>query len=148
MNIEEGTNFPFVTEGTPDGSMRLLFRLNHGIDSSPNDSSDMIAMLYVDREKGLMLVHKPVKQKKELGFEEEKAYPLWPSAKKVRWSFFSPNELQEVPEWKDSWSKEEKSPPLAIKAVISEESRDNTLIDTEVTAVVLSQVKDATIQLR
>lgn len=153
MNINGGYKPLFVVEDGPEESKRLIFYLNHGIDPSPNDSSDMLAMLYVDREKGLMLVHRPLKRRKELGFEEEKAFSIWPEAKKVRWSFFSRNDLvqessEEINEWKESWPKEEKKPPLAIKACITEQPEGKNAIETEVTGIVLSQLKDATIRPR
>lgn len=153
MSIKGGKNSFFVVEDGPEGSKRLIFLMNHGIDSSPNDSSDMIAMLYVDREKGLMLVHRPPKSRKEFGFEEEKAYSVWPGAKEVRWRFFSRNELvqdspQDSNEWKDSWPKEEKNPPLAIKAVVIENADSNEASGIEITGIVLSQLKDATIRPR
>ena len=153
MNIIGGHKPLFAVEDGPKGSKLIIFRLNHGIDSSPNDSSDMLAMLYVDTEKGLMLVHRPLKSRKDIGFEEEKAYSIWPEAKEVRWSFFSRNELvqdspQKASEWKDTWAKEEKDPPLAIKAFVIEKSEGKNAIETEVTGIVLSQLKDATIRPR
>lgn len=149
MNIVPEPKHLFVVEEGPGGSKCIIFHLNHGIDSSPNDSSDMIAMLYLDKEKGLMLVHRPPKIRKDLGFEEEKAYPIWPGAQAVKWSFFGKPELVQDPsqpkgEWKEAWPKEESGLPLAIKAEIREEGGDKI----EVTGIVLSQLKDATIQVR
>lgn len=153
MNIEKKKNLLFVVEDGPGGSQQLIFHLNHGFDSCPNDSSDMLAMLYVDREKGLMLVHRPLKSRKDLGLEEEKAYAIWPGAQSVKWSFFCKNEAsqdssQPRAEWKDFWPKEEKTLPLAIKAVIEEKSSSGNTPKIAVTSLVLSQMNDATIHVR
>jgi hypothetical protein len=153
MNIKQKKEPLFVVEDGPGGSQRIIFHMNHGIDPSPNDSSDMLAMLYLDREKGLMLVHKPLKQRKEMGLEEEKAYSIWPNAQEVKWKFFTKNELvqegsQQKAEWKETWPKDEKKLPLAIKASIVEKSERKETVQVEVTGIVLSQLKDATIHVR
>ena len=136
---------PFIVESTNGTPSRLIFVFDHGVHVNPQLANLDLAQLYVDPDKGLVLVTRSHPKRTEIGQEEEVASVIWPGVKNIQWRFaLRPQDkadkagveqyLQD--NWISTWRPDWTGLPAVIQATIEDEQNEQTVV----TAVVLQDI--------
>lgn len=135
---------PFILE-PPSGrqSERLIFVLDNGEHVNPKLHGLVLAMLYVDKEYGLVLVIRSHPSRKVLDQKEEHVSVIWPNVDHMSWKFaLRSKDKNEKPglndtDWQTIWPKEWTGLPAVIQVTITEKGKQEP---TEITSVVMNNL--------
>lgn len=128
---------PFTLQENDGIRSRLIFVFDHGAHVNPKLSNDDLAQLYVDPEKGLILVTRSHPKRFCIGQEEEVASLIWPGVKNIEWRFaIRPKDKTNLvgvdqylkDNWVTTWRAEWPGLPAVIQAIITEEDNRQTIV--------------------
>lgn len=142
--IQREEKDPFVLEDPDGAKQRLIFVFDHGVHIDRAMSNEDLAQLYVDPEKGLVLVTRSHPKRGVIGQEKEEASVLWPGAKRITWRFVLRKKGKddkvgsnpgEKDAWNSSWPIEWPGLPVIIQATVQDQDGE-----TIVTAIVSKDI--------
>jgi hypothetical protein len=135
---------PFVVDDALSGS-RLIFVFDHGVHVNPKLANWDLAQLYIDPQKGLVLVTRSHPKRSCIGQEEEEASVIWPRAKTIQWRFaIRPKDRNDKPgieqyeqnKWVSTWRPDWPGLPAVIQAIVTDEKD----VEHVITAIVLQDI--------
>jgi hypothetical protein len=142
---------PFVLEGSDGKESRLVFIFDHGVHINPKLANNDLAQLYLDKQRGLVLVTRSHPKRACIGHEDEVAAVIWPGVKSLQWRFaVRPKDRESMvgaeqyiqDNWMTTWRSDWPGLPAIIQAIVEEE--DN--VTTVITAVVLQDIGPITLK--
>ena len=136
---------PFVLEDRDGPGQRLLFVFDHGPHIDPQLSNEDLAQLYIDPQKGLVLVTRSHQKRGPIGQDKEETSVIWPGAKKISWRFaLKTKDKVDKPGvenyLKDGWATEWRSDWTGLPAVVQAIIDDGTNNENIVTAIVVRDI--------
>jgi hypothetical protein len=145
-HVQREKQDPFVLEDTGGPDQRLLFVFDHGTHIDPQLANEDLAQLYLDPQRGLVLVTRSHQKRRMMGQEKEETSVVWPGAKKITWRFaLKPKDKKDKPGvedcLKDGWATEWRSDwgdlPAIVQATIEDEDSDQNVV----TAIVVHDIE-------
>jgi hypothetical protein len=143
--IQRDKKDPFVLEDKDGSAQRLIFVFDHEVHIDPQLANEDLAQLYVDPQKGLVLVTRSHQKRGGAGQDREETSVLWPGARRVSWRFalkpkgkIDRTSLESY--LKDGWADEWKSDWTDLPAVIQATIDDEDGVQNEVTAIVSQDI--------
>jgi hypothetical protein len=132
---------PFVLEDKGGTNQRLLFVFDQGVHIDPQLANEDLSQLYVDPQKGLVLVTRSHQKRGGAGQDREETSVIWPRARRVTWRFaLKPKDKTDRAGLesclKDGWADEWKSDWTGLPAVVQAVVEDEDGVQNEVTAIV------------
>jgi hypothetical protein len=123
--------YPFVLEpSSGQRSERLIFAFNNGVDPSPKLSNEVLAMLFVEKGKGLILTIRSAPERAVIGQEEECSSVIWPEAENISFEFLpgtAAKGFESQPlSWQTEWKQEEL--PTCIRLTITQSGGGTAVI--------------------
>jgi len=85
--LREDAKDPFVLEDGDGPAQRLLFVFDHGVHIDPQLANEDLAQLYIDPQRGLVLVTRSHQKRGGAGQNREETSVIWPGAKGITWRF-------------------------------------------------------------
>jgi hypothetical protein len=142
---------PFILEGNDGKATRLIFVFDHGVHVNPKLANNDVAQLYVDNQKGLVLVTRSHPKRAGIEQEDEVASIIWPGVKSIQWRFaLRPKDKEDKAgieqyaqdNWTIAWRPEWPGLPAVIQAIIEDEDNNTTVV----TAVILQDIDAITLK--
>jgi hypothetical protein len=141
---------PFVIDGNEGRNPRLVFVFDHGVHINPKLANNDLAQLYIDHQKGLVLVTRSHPKRAGVGQEEEVASIIWPGATEIKWRFaLRPRDKEEKvgadlseDHWTTTWRADWTGLPAAIQAIVTDEEGAVSVV----TAVILQDLGEITLK--